>query len=1189
DTTTSVGEAGGNTFHVKFTPNDTKNYNTIASIEVTVTVSAIDPSYDVPSGLTANYNQTLADVTLPTATNGTFTWVEDTTTSVGEAGGNTFHVKFTPNDTKNYNTIASIEVTVTVNPKPVASVSVLYPQGKDSFEYGDGTTLLDNLEITFIDNDGEEIDLDAINENDLTTEAYDVSYVVEWYKVTYAENSAEPTYTKVANEDVAYMPTDAGKYVAKVIATAKADGNYSTKSIENDVTVNFIESEYSNICEITKITIKDMTIDELVTITGIDDNEQITYTGTTPELTITPVSTEITVDAVPSYQKLNKTTGKYENYSGDPIDVGSYRVGIVVSGTGNYTGSVKTEEIYFDIVPREITIRPIAQEAVYGANEITLNQTKYEVTEIINGTEQKVELPEGQIITGIILTSDATYGKGETPKTAKSYDILISGGKVEIGNANSQAPEGDETVAQGDQTPTVGAGFDITFNYTINLEDLEDGFTIHKKLITDEDFKNGPWSASIVNETDYYVYSGSPKSVKVETPEALVKDQDIEIIITYKKSGEQGTTTQAIDVGTYFAYVTVKGIGNYDGERVLADSTDPIRFTITKRKPELLQKQIPVLTAKYGDTIADAIWTFKDLYKDGQEDKELLGTFTFHNSVNTSNLVGSVGEGNGTEVTLVYTPADTVNYDPIDNIKVKIQVSQATPDYDDEIVLEATYGQTLENIKSQLPEGYTFEAPLTTSVGVATNEENENAEGNTVKVTYTPFGEDAANYEVVSGIDVTINVEKADQTAPVVTLSNGKNNTVLMTEKNVTVNVTNTEDDKGNTTYKGDITYTIADGEAEDVLTIDEVTGAITLNKFGDTKVIVTFTGNSNYKPASTSIDIAVRRDALKDGDFEIKGTKEFTYSEGGNIEERNSVIVGPFSRDVDGYGDCIIKYYDGETLVASSDGKNGDLNIAKVPVNAGTYTVKVDIKAGTKYIATAEPLNVGTMTIKPAVITTKEEAKEFLNISVESSNTVEWSATAPNRVYEFALKEAYAENQNNADITKANCIRYTSHKYNSDPNILGINEVYLRINSKNIKTDGDIKIGQYTVVDTIAPTFTNTETEVSISEEDTIFDYAKYADGTDNHDSGTLKATWVGEVEKDENGNFISGETYDIVYILRDSSGNTTIKTVKVTVTDAPPRIYYIDRRNCKIYNRRNGKRLGNNPCVRSINSYME
>ncbi len=73
------------------------------------TIEKATPTYTEPTGLTATYGQTLAEVKLPTG----WTW-EDATASVGEAGEQTFNATFTPDDTDNYTTMTvSLKVTVT--------------------------------------------------------------------------------------------------------------------------------------------------------------------------------------------------------------------------------------------------------------------------------------------------------------------------------------------------------------------------------------------------------------------------------------------------------------------------------------------------------------------------------------------------------------------------------------------------------------------------------------------------------------------------------------------------------------------------------------------------------------------------------------------------------------------------------------------------------------------------------------------------------------------------------------------------------------------------------------------------------------------------------------------------------------------------------------------------------------------
>ena len=75
-------------------------------------VAKATPTYTKPTGLTAKYGQTLADVTLPDG----WSWM-DSSESVGGAStvAKTFQAKFTPTDAVNYNMVENIGLEVMVN------------------------------------------------------------------------------------------------------------------------------------------------------------------------------------------------------------------------------------------------------------------------------------------------------------------------------------------------------------------------------------------------------------------------------------------------------------------------------------------------------------------------------------------------------------------------------------------------------------------------------------------------------------------------------------------------------------------------------------------------------------------------------------------------------------------------------------------------------------------------------------------------------------------------------------------------------------------------------------------------------------------------------------------------------------------------------------------------------------------
>ena len=103
---------------ITFTPNaiTTGNYRLAETEVLTITGASItkaEPQYTTPAGLTAQYGQTLSDVSLSGHTG--WSWM-NSGESVGDAaaGAKTFPARFTPADTANYQTLENLPVPVTV-------------------------------------------------------------------------------------------------------------------------------------------------------------------------------------------------------------------------------------------------------------------------------------------------------------------------------------------------------------------------------------------------------------------------------------------------------------------------------------------------------------------------------------------------------------------------------------------------------------------------------------------------------------------------------------------------------------------------------------------------------------------------------------------------------------------------------------------------------------------------------------------------------------------------------------------------------------------------------------------------------------------------------------------------------------------------------------------------------------------
>ena len=114
---------------------ETENYGSFTTACVQFRVSMAIPTYTKPTGLTAIYGQTLADVTLPDG----WSWM-NSSESVGNAStaAKKFKAKFTPADITNYNTVEDIELEVTVNKTNQAPLTI---QGADGVVYGQTLTL----------------------------------------------------------------------------------------------------------------------------------------------------------------------------------------------------------------------------------------------------------------------------------------------------------------------------------------------------------------------------------------------------------------------------------------------------------------------------------------------------------------------------------------------------------------------------------------------------------------------------------------------------------------------------------------------------------------------------------------------------------------------------------------------------------------------------------------------------------------------------------------------------------------------------------------------------------------------------------------------------------------------------------------------------------------------------------------
>lgn len=87
-----------------------------------LTIRRAAPTYTVPTGLTARTGQTLADIQLPKG----FSFEKSPETPVGTAGAHVFKATYTPDDTRNYETVTGINITINVTGKNPESQKPVY-------------------------------------------------------------------------------------------------------------------------------------------------------------------------------------------------------------------------------------------------------------------------------------------------------------------------------------------------------------------------------------------------------------------------------------------------------------------------------------------------------------------------------------------------------------------------------------------------------------------------------------------------------------------------------------------------------------------------------------------------------------------------------------------------------------------------------------------------------------------------------------------------------------------------------------------------------------------------------------------------------------------------------------------------------------------------------------------------------
>lgn len=92
--------------------------------EVSFQIKKAVPDCSITNAITGIYGDNIGDIELPKRDNGIYTWNEELTESVGEPGNHNYSLKFTPNDTRNYEIVEEILVTVEIFPRNISEAEI---------------------------------------------------------------------------------------------------------------------------------------------------------------------------------------------------------------------------------------------------------------------------------------------------------------------------------------------------------------------------------------------------------------------------------------------------------------------------------------------------------------------------------------------------------------------------------------------------------------------------------------------------------------------------------------------------------------------------------------------------------------------------------------------------------------------------------------------------------------------------------------------------------------------------------------------------------------------------------------------------------------------------------------------------------------------------------------------------------
>ena len=765
---------------------------------------------------------TMKDPTTQEEVKGTFAWKNKYDLPIN-TGDVYFDWTFTPDESYGgiYAAVTDI-VKVPVAPKSIEGATIALE--KDEFAYNaaeqspkiTGVTLenWDETRITYVIKSGDKA-TDVSDRITLTIEGtgnYTGRATVEW-KIT--PKTVKPTievasctYTGDALEPTVTVKDDIGKIIDQkeyeIFYSNNTNAGTATVTIKDVDGGNYVLSEASKTFEITKAAAPTAAAGSLTITNGLHKTYSLDLSTLLPKLTAPCDYGTIT------YGKPNTDLG-----------VGGYKT-FVDSRSGKLT---------LEVVERNSDV-----EGKFGTITVTISTGNYQdITLTVNIFAKNKITP---VLDGEVTANEITYGQtlSDSSITGKMKD------------------------------PTTGAVVEGTFSWQLPGNTILDASTLGHSVgwkFTPKDgntYTEATGTATVkVNKAQQYgkvSMAGYTYGQAPSTPTLTDRTGDPNAQVTYVYAAAGSDSVQTWDIsnpptlnaGTYRMFARIGATSNY-----YEYNAKYCEFVIAKAAPSYTKPT--GLTAKYGQTLADV--------KLSNPEGNLDGTWSWMNS---SESVGNASTA-AKKFKAKFTPADTTNYNMVENIELEVLVNKADGRNLKTVELEQKYTDASEHTYTPdwagLPAGQDW--TFSSEASIVLSKQDFAADGSLL--TYAISGGKAgdkitltlkASCDNYGDFTITLNItltEKDDQKPLTIT----GDISVIYGEK-LTLTTTG-----GSST--GAVTYRIDPAHSTGDAAIDPNTGVLTPVKVGSVSVIATKAGDNDYNDVTSAPFVLMIKPATPTGE----------------------------------------------------------------------------------------------------------------------------------------------------------------------------------------------------------------------------------------------------------------------------------------------------------------------------------